>query len=70
MNVTVAMQMDAGDGDRQLVETRLAAHLIEPGQWPLEGDRSGQRRFAAQALQMGHGLEERAMLNRENSSWA
>ena len=59
MDAALALEMNAGNRDRQLLQAGLAAQLGEPRQRPLESDRAGQRGLAVEALHMGQ-LEQRA----------
>ena len=58
VDAALALEMNAGDGDFQLLQAGFAAELLGVGEGPSTRDRSGQRGFAAESFDVGQ-LEQR-----------
>jgi hypothetical protein len=58
VDAALALEMHAGNGRFQVLEAGFAAQLLGVGERARDGDRAGQRRFAAEGLDVGQ-LEKR-----------
>ena len=58
VDAALAFEMNAGDGGFQLLQAGFAAKLLGMGERAFDGDRAGQRGFAAEGLDVGK-LEQR-----------
>ena len=54
VRAAVTLELNAGDGDGQLLELRVAAKLLGMRERPVDRDRSGQRGFAAERVKVRH----------------